>query len=201
MISTLAAEDDSATVVFLQPLTQGMRLCPHHLEGRCRFEGRCRYSHGQRTALGQLKPFQEPDFGIVTSGALVMAPGDDHLWRRALVESVESLGDCHLRFESSGKEIVVPLASVWPLEAADDVEEDSNEDEDDDEFQEAVVARVLSSGPCSTLGAWEEHTRGIGSKLMARMGYVTGAGLGPRQEGRVEPVEATVLPSGKSLGI
>ncbi|KAL7991195.1 hypothetical protein Chor_002434 [Crotalus horridus] len=40
---------------------------------------------------------------------------------------------------------------------------------------------------------WEAHTRGIGSKLMAQMGYELG------KEGRVEPVLAVVLPKGKSL--
>lgn len=50
------------------------------------------------------------------------------------------------------------------------------------------------------LGNWERHTRGIGSKLMMQMGYVTGTGLGKRGDGRIQPVEATVLPAGKSLG-
>ena len=44
--------------------------------------------------------------------------------------------------------------------------------------------------------AWNQ---GIGSKLMAKMGYVTGSGLGKFSEGRVEPVEATVLPEGKNI--
>ncbi|KAG8447238.1 hypothetical protein GDO86_014633 [Hymenochirus boettgeri] len=48
-------------------------------------------------------------------------------------------------------------------------------------------------------GGWEAHTLGIGSKLMARMGYVFGKGLGRNAEGRVEPIQAVVLPKGKSL--
>lgn len=35
---------------------------------------------------------------------------------------------------------------------------------------------------------------------MAKMGYIMGAGLGKNGEGRIVPVEATVLPKGKSLG-
>ncbi|GFR00897.1 zinc finger CCCH-type with G patch domain-containing protein, partial [Trichonephila clavata] len=36
-------------------------------------------------------------------------------------------------------------------------------------------------------------------KLMAKMGYVWGQGLGKDSDGRIEPVEAIVLPKGKSL--
>ncbi|XP_007442990.2 zinc finger CCCH-type with G patch domain-containing protein-like [Python bivittatus] len=51
----------------------------------------------------------------------------------------------------------------------------------------------------SSFGSWEAHTRGIGSKLLAQMGYELGKGLGKNSEGRVEPVLAVVLPKGKSL--
>lgn len=35
---------------------------------------------------------------------------------------------------------------------------------------------------------------------MQKMGYVTGTGLGPKADGRIEPVTAVILPAGKSLG-
>lgn len=35
---------------------------------------------------------------------------------------------------------------------------------------------------------------------MQQMGYVIGTGLGRHAEGRVEPVQAVILPAGKSLG-
>lgn len=43
--------------------------------------------------------------------------------------------------------------------------------------------------------------QGIGSKLMEKMGYVVGTGLGREGEGRVDPVTAYVYPQGVSLGI
>lgn len=33
------------------------------------------------------------------------------------------------------------------------------------------------------------------------MGYVIGTGLGKYAEGRIDPVQAVILPSGKSLGM
>ena len=50
------------------------------------------------------------------------------------------------------------------------------------------------------LGDWEQHTRGIASRVMRKMGYVAGAGQGrdPRSS-RVFPVTATMYPRGKSL--
>lgn len=42
--------------------------------------------------------------------------------------------------------------------------------------------------------------QGIGSRLMQKMGYVVGTGLGPQADGRIEPVTAVILPAGKSLG-
>ena len=39
----------------------------------------------------------------------------------------------------------------------------------------------------------------MGSKLMAKMGYVLGTGLGKNGEGRVDPVDAVIVPLGISL--
>ena len=43
-------------------------------------------------------------------------------------------------------------------------------------------------------GGWEEHTKGVGSKLMLAMGWQAGAGLGRAGGGRVDPVEARIYP-------
>ncbi|KNC80089.1 hypothetical protein SARC_07532 [Sphaeroforma arctica JP610] len=57
-----------------------------------------------------------------------------------------------------------------------------------------------SATHASGVGTFEQHTRGIGSKLMGRMGYVSGEGLGPRHTGIRVPILAAFRPKNIGLG-
>ena len=58
---------------------------------------------------------------------------------------------------------------------------------------QAVQAAVRAGGwRGAVLAAFEQHTRGIGSKLLAAMGFVAGAGLGRDGKGIAAPVDVQV---------
>jgi predicted RNA-binding protein YlxR (DUF448 family) len=67
---------------------------------------------------------------------------------------------------------------------------------------DVMVYDVSSDEECTEIpkmGQWEKHTRGIGSKLLHKMGYIPGEPLGKKKGGLIEPIEAVVLPKGMSL--
>lgn len=98
------------------------------------------------------------------------------------------------------------LLPLFPLEDEKDGGSDSEDGsvgdaEDDSQFVPHFIGdykKAADSG--KAFGGWEKHTKGIGSRLMAKMGYVLGSGLGREGEGRLEPVQAMVFPPGRSLG-
>nr|CAD7568653.1 unnamed protein product [Timema californicum] len=195
-------------VMFTNPTQPDMLPCPYYLEGECRFsQEKCRYSHGELVFFSSLKEYREPDFSVVRPGLRVLVKQPDKLWHSAVILNFDSRGtSCEVKLEASGIKVEVQLHDILPpdSEAAVSLDSsDSSEGEGDEEeisVDPLVVHQTLLRTPLSTaLGSWEKHTKGIGSLLMARMGYVTGSGLGRYSDGRVEPVDAVVLPAGKSL--
>ena len=91
--------------------------------------------------------------------------------------------------------------------AAPDVNQQNTEAEEEAPSPEAVerlhaalqddaeaVQRAVQAGNWqgAVLAAFEQHTRGIGSKLLAAMGFVAGRGLGRDGKGIVAPVDVQV---------
>ncbi|KAH9296938.1 hypothetical protein KI387_028620 [Taxus chinensis] len=53
----------------------------------------------------------------------------------------------------------------------------------------------------SKMGSFEVHTKGFGSRMMAKMGFVEGTGLGKDGQGIVQPIEAVKRPKSLGLGL
>ncbi|XP_063972583.1 zinc finger CCCH-type with G patch domain-containing protein [Diachasmimorpha longicaudata] len=206
--------DIQVRVLFINPTHKDMLPCAYYLDGKCKFsDEKCHYSHGEQVSFSSLQEYSEPDYSSIKMGSRVLAKEKNNIWHRSVILKIPSKDHelYRVKFEASGNIIEVTLADLLPL--ADDQLDmsDSSDDDDDGDFtkdsnslkdriqEEIIHESLLILKDNEPLGKWEEHTRGIGSKLMLQMGYILGTGLGKRAEGRVEPVEATVLPPGKSL--
>ena len=68
-------------------------------------------------------------------------------------------------------------------------------------YEEKVIHSNLSSVSSSErcVGSFEKHTRGIGSKLMFKMGY-EGKGLGKHEKGMIYPILVEERPKKFGLG-
>ena len=65
--------------------------------------------------------------------------------------------------------------------------------------KEAVKAKPRT-GAAADIGKFEQHTKGFGQKMLEKMGYVAGQGLGSKGQGISRPVEAKVRPQKAGLG-
>jgi len=205
-----AFEDIIVKVVFSHPTETGMVACQHFLDGRCRRgDDDCKWSHGERVSLEELREWVDPDWTNLGVGSVVLVKQDGGVWGRARVERREE-ETLVLKLEGSKTDAFTEsVENVYPLSSTNEINEDEDDESDGDagvqHFQldttetledETFAPVVLDIQ--GKLGDWENHTRGIGSRLMSVMGW-TGGGLGKQGEGRVEPVSARVYPQGKSL--
>jgi len=200
----------NVVVVFSHPTQLSMVPCKFYMEGSCKFStDRCKYSHGQSVDFLDLGEFRSPDYSQIKSnveGTKILAldpeaEGHQRLWKHASLVQYENEQKVHVIFgSSSSAAVTLSLDQVLPLSGADsgDQEEDEVDFDDDTEFAPVQLALTREAGT-SALGDWESGTRGIGSKLMSKMGYIHGTGLGSKSQGLVEPVPVVVYPSGKSL--
>uniref|UniRef100_A0A8C8R7K7 Zinc finger CCCH-type with G patch domain-containing protein n=1 Tax=Pelusios castaneus TaxID=367368 RepID=A0A8C8R7K7_9SAUR len=209
IVGTECLEDGRAgvRVLYLYPTHKSLKPCPFFLDGKCRFKENCRFSHGQVVSVEELHPFQEPNLGSLEVGSACLAKHQDGIWYAAKITDVDS-GYYTVKFDSLLlKDAVVEGDGIMPPLRSE--EDSSSPESDEDDVDDSGYAKVIDSGSLengegapacsSSFGGWEAHTRGIGSKLLAQMGYEFGKGLGKNAEGRVEPVQAIVLPKGKSL--
>ncbi|XP_055346283.1 zinc finger CCCH-type with G patch domain-containing protein-like [Paramacrobiotus metropolitanus] len=192
-------EEVHVRVLFLQPTHRKMMTCPYFLDGRCRFPAdECRFSHGEVYPLSSLKPYEPPDFSSLAVGNQILCRNSEGIWERGVVTELhQSDGD-----SSAEPQITVKIKRKKRTGIARNrpkLMEKLSDLDDEEEFipHSAWDQSVQQVG--SGFGEWEAHTKGVASKIMARMGFVVGTGLGSRAEGRIEPVIAQVYPQGRTL--
>ncbi|XP_045461357.1 zinc finger CCCH-type with G patch domain-containing protein isoform X2 [Harmonia axyridis] len=189
-------------VLFVNPTHEEMLPCPYYFETDCKFsEEKCKFSHGEIVPLSDIQEFTEPDFASLQTGSAVLALQKNKLWGRAKITRILE-DSCVVKFETVKIEMELPFKEILPM--TDDNHDSEGSDEEPSiegvEIDQDVVNMSLVNTPTDgPLGDWEKFTKGIGSKLMQKMGYVVGTGLGKRSNGRIEPVTAVVLPPRKSL--
>ncbi|XP_072096562.1 zinc finger CCCH-type with G patch domain-containing protein [Mobula birostris] len=197
--------EPTVRVLWIHPTQRAMKPCPFYLNGTCRFQDSCRYSHGEVVAISELREFEELDLSSLEVGSSCLAKFEDEIWYPAKILDIDN-GYFTIKFESLlQKEMVVEGDGIMPVHQTDE-SSSSSSSEDEGQLGYAKVLDTKSEGieswtaaSSSSFAGWEAHTRGMGSKLMIKMGYEFGKGLGKNAEGRVEPVHAVVLPPGKSL--
>jgi hypothetical protein len=170
--------------------------------------------------IASLKRFTPTRWQQSLAGSNILAASGHHsgLWRRAELESWDDdmkLG--HVIFQDDGSTARLSGDSLSIPEYAhaskeddeqDSSEEDSGFSEDGDQEDEIIHQGVGLSESTNIIGVqsetvifakWEQHTRGIASKMMAKMGYREGMGLGVSGQGMVDPIPVKVLPPKQSL--
>lgn len=202
IILSIEFSNDSETkikVLFLTPSSKEMLPCKQYLNSECKFEN-CKYSHGCEVDISVLSEYQEPNFDKFEKGKRCLCKNENELWVPGTVTSV-NIDEIYVKLDGSNSEISFSYENVFPLQSCYD--DDSNSD--NELLNECSSSDLTASSypqkfsqNCN-FGGWEKHTNSFGSKMLFKMGYKPGNGLGPRGDGILEPVEADVIPMGVSL--
>lgn len=209
-------ETDSAKVSFLRPTSENMLMCKFFLQQRCRFGTNCRLSHGIDVPLSYLKKYVPTSWEQSLVGSTIWALSDDKvgIWRKAELGSWDDehrMGEVVFRDDGSSAKLGIEAMTLSEYAQMSDEEDSdfSSEQSDSSDYEEDSPHGVgfdesnnLKRGVRNdtvVFAKWENHTRGIASKMMANMGYREGMGLGASGQGILDPVAVKVLPPKQSL--
>ncbi|KDO67389.1 hypothetical protein CISIN_1g010937mg [Citrus sinensis] len=193
-----------------------MLMCKFFLQQRCRFGTNCRLSHGIDVPLSFLKKYVPTSWEQSLVGSTIWALSDDKvgIWRKAELGSWDDehrMGEVVFRDDGSSAKLGIEAMTLSEYAQMSDEEDSdfSSEQSDSSDYEEDSPHGVgfdesnnLKRGVRNdtvVFAKWENHTRGIASKMMANMGYREGMGLGASGQGILDPVAVKVLPPKQSL--
>ncbi|XP_045824342.1 zinc finger CCCH domain-containing protein 18-like [Trifolium pratense] len=211
----LQSDNSVATISFLTPTSENMMICKFFLQQRCRFGSNCRLSHGIDVPLSSLKEYVPTIWKPSLAGSSIWAVSNANpgIWREAELESWdEKAGVGQVVFRDDGSSVKLGAQDMVLSEYADvsDIDSDSSLEQSDYSGSEEEEPQGLGFMDSTNLqkgvqtetaifATWENHTRGMASKMMANMGYQEGTGLGLTGQGMLNPIPVKVLPPGQSL--
>lgn len=196
-------DDMKVRVLFTNPTHEKMIPCRFYLDGHCKFDltDKCRYSHGELVSYSKLKDYKPPNFDLLTKkNCPALVKRSDNLWHKSIITAVDfDKKLCHVKLEGKKESIECLFENVSPIDD-DDSDDESFSDDDVSNIQQTyLIEQNFNRTANEMLGEWEKHTRGIGSKLMEKMGYIHGEPLGSKGIGIINPISAQILPQGCSL--
>ncbi|CAP32495.2 Protein CBG13754 [Caenorhabditis briggsae] len=162
-------------VLFSHPTCPAMKPCSHFLASTCRYNENCRFSHGYSVELERIEDYQEPDFMSIVEQGLVLVKGSSELWEIGRISAIDGQ-NVAVKLLKSGSEVSSKRKDLVPLGEIEEKEKKTNLGES---------------------GNW--NVGGIGMKLMAKMGYKVGEGLGKRSDGIVHAIQARICAKNASL--
>ncbi|KAL5699103.1 hypothetical protein ACHQM5_030049 [Ranunculus cassubicifolius] len=215
----IGVDGSSARVTFLQPTSENMLICNFFQQQRCRFGNNCRLSHGIDIPVSSLKRYIPTTWNqsLVGSSIWATSVSSPGIWRKAELKSWDDTkGHGEVVFEGDRTTLKVNLSSLslsqyaqmtTDSESSDGASSsvqsgDSEIDISDDEISGGLGFMDVQRGiqtDTAVFAKWENHTRGIASKMMANMGYREGMGLGVSGQGIVDPILVKVLKPKQSL--
>ncbi|KAK3210782.1 hypothetical protein Dsin_015488 [Dipteronia sinensis] len=213
----VALEDsNSAKISFLIPTSENMLICKFFLQQRCRFGANCRLSHGFDVPLSSLRKYTPTiwDESLVGSAIWALSDSKVGIWRKAELELWDDelrMGQVVFSDDGSSAKLGIEAMTLSAYAQKNDEEESDSSSEqydssDYDEDSPQGLGFLESTPPkggvqteTAIFAKWENHTRGMASKMMANMGYREGMGLGASGQGLLDPISVKVLKPKQSL--
>ncbi|KAI8063027.1 hypothetical protein BDF21DRAFT_496933 [Thamnidium elegans] len=177
---------DQVQVLILTPVSINMIVCPAYLNNDpCSW---CSYSHGHTVPTNQVLPFEVLEMDSISHNLnyetkVWCKRPDDVLWKLGYITDQLSATRWRVKLKSTGVEMGVDIENLTLFKCLDDEPESESESESEPEHGNHTIKCKEESW-----GSWEAHTTGFASKMMKKMGYVDGRGLGRNAEGRADPI-------------
>ncbi|KAI8646908.1 hypothetical protein BD408DRAFT_439710 [Parasitella parasitica] len=206
--------ETTTQVLILTPITTDTIPCSAYFsQSTCRKES-CSYSHGYTSSSDFVVPFEALETHDVDKLLAQLQYGKRVWCKETDTQDVWLLGNIidqlhgprwRVRLKDSKKRIRVDMEHIMPYKSILDDENAQDDDEDMGEWSESdcghstdddsakegnVIHPVIASRSYDAFGCWQSHTTGFAAKMMKKMGYIQGQGLGLDGKGRLEPIEA-----------